>query len=310
MFVHYLIPFSTLLFRHVGRFLRWSQTGTVVAGSSSASSGSGSNQLNKPAFIYIDQNDTLFICDTENSRIQKYTRGAGVGITVADSSDGVNKPEGITFDKNGFMYVTGGTDHRVLRFAPPNFTPVTNVAGVSGSAGTSLNQLNKPLGLAVDNNLNLYIAERDGQRVMRWTQNATSGTIVVSPATATVFNGILPSLYASNQVYISSAQKYEVYLWTLGQSTPTVTLTQVNGSTTLNSPNGIKYDKYGNLYVVDRGTKRVVMYCANSTLGRVALNGGSSSPNLNSGYDVAFDSDVNMYVSDESTNQIIRYNRI
>ena len=207
------------------------------------------------------------------------------------------------------MYITGHDYSRVVRYTP-NFTNPTTVAGVAGSSGTALHLLTKPLGLAVDSSLNVYIAERDGERVVRWAPNAVNGTIVVDPPTGTKFYGLLLSLYSSNQVYVSSEEKDAVYLWTFGSSTPTVTLTAVNSSTNvLTNPRGIKYDSYGNLYVADRGNKRVVMYCNNSTTGRVAIT-GTGSPTLNTVMDVAFDSDQNLYVSDESLNQVYKYNRL
>lgn len=291
----------------LGLHLRWNQTGVIVAGSSA---GSAATQFDKPAFIYIDANDTMYVADHHNDRIQQWRRNAVTGVTVANSADGFIHPEGITFDKNGYMYATGHQEHNVVRMSP-DWTTSTNVAGIAGSPGTALNLLTKPLGLAVDNNLNLYIAERDGERIMKWAPNATSGTVVVNPAVSgTKFYGLLLSLYSSNQVYVSSEDKDAVYLWTFGLTTPTVTLTAVNDTpSVLTNPRGIKYDSYGNLFVADKGNKRVVMYCNNRTMGRTVVDTGTN-PALTTPLDVAFDSDLNMYVSDEGLHKVIRYNRI
>lgn len=276
-----------------------------------SSSGSALHELKKPAFISIDVNDTLYICDHDNDRIQQWMKNALSGVTVADAADGVSHPEGITFDGNGFMYVTGHADDRVLRFSP-NFAVATNVAGQLNSGGSSLNQLNKPMGLAVDQNLNLYVAERDGKRVMRWAPNATSGSVVISGAAISAeFYGLLLSRYSSNQAYVSSANKHAVYLWSFNSSIPDVTLTAVDiAPNQLNGPQGLKYDSSHNLYVADTGAKRVVMYCNNSTVGRVVINRNGTTPTLNKPLDIAFDSKMSLYVSDEGLHQVIRFDRV
>lgn len=290
-----------------GRHLVWNTSGVVVAGDGTA--GSGPNKLNKPEFIYIGSDDTLYICDHENDRVQRKRRNSSTIDTVTSSSVGISHPEGITFDRNGFMYVTGHDTAKVHRLNP-SFTTTTVVAG-QGGKGSALNEHKEPLGLAVDSNFNLYVGERINERIMQWAPNAIYGTIVVNPPSGTQLYGLLLSQNSADQVYVSSQEKNAVYLWTFHASSPNLTLTQVNGSqSALSSPRGIKYDSYGNLYVADKGNKRIVMYCVNSTDGRVVLDGKSSSPNLNTPHDIDFDSNLNLYVSDHGENQVVRFNRI
>ena len=249
----------------------------------------------------------MYVADHHNYRVQRWNRSATTGETVVFIGDvGLDHPEGITFDKNGYMYISGHNYERVIRY-PPNFTAGTNVAGQPGVGSAALTDLKKPLGLIVDDNLNLYVAERDNQRVMKWAPGASSGTIVV-PDTGKNFYGILLSLYNSNQVYVSSEEQKSVYLWTFNASAPAVTLTQVNGTpATLGAPRGIRYDKYGNLYVADRTQHRIVMYCVNSTIGRVVIGGTGSTPVLTEPYDVDFDSDLNLHVLDGAGDRAIKY---
>lgn len=276
----------------------------MVAGTGTG--GSAANQFADPGFFYIDANDNMYVADHHNYRVQRWNRSATTGETVVNIGTGTDHPEGITFDKNGYMYITGHNYERVIRY-PPNFSAGTNVAGQPGSGSTALPNLKSPLGLIVDDNLNIYIAERDNQRVMKWAPGASSGTIVV-PDTNKKFYGILLSLYNTNQVYVSSEDLGSVYLWTFNAGAPAVTLVQVNGTpTTLGAPRGIRYDTYGNLYVADRTEKRIVMYCVNSTIGRVVVGGTGSTPVLAGPYDVDFDSDLNLYVADGSGQRVVKY---
>lgn len=288
----------------LGRYLKWNQTGVIVAGTGTG--GSALNQFQEPGFIYITNNDTLYVCDHHNYRVQKWPKGATTGIRIVNT---VNKtfdhPEGITFDKNGYMYITGHDYQRVLRFFP-DFPNGTTVAGQAGTTGSTDYLLNDPLGMDVDDNLNLYIAERENKRVMKWAPSAASGTVMINAGLK--LYGLLLSLYTSNQVYVSSEDSNAVYLWTFGSTTPAVTLNIVNSSTTaLNKPRGIKYDIYGNLYVADKENDRVVMFCANRTVGRVVVGGGGTSGTLSKPVDVAFDSEMNLYVSDEGKQAVIKF---
>ncbi|CAF3359372.1 unnamed protein product, partial [Rotaria sp. Silwood2] len=290
----------------LGLSLRWNQTGTTVAG---GSSGSGANQFNKAAWVEIDENDTMYVADHHGYRVQKYVKGATSGVTVVDAIPTGDHPESITFDKDGYMYMAGHTNNRVIRY-PPNSGVGTNVAGRIGSSTTALTDLSDPLGMDLDDNLNLYIAERKNKRVVKWARNAAAGTIVIGPSSTSGFYGILLSLYSSNQAYVSSEETDSVYLWTFGASSPSVTLTQVNATTaTLNAPRGMEYDTYGNLYVVDRTNKRVVMYCVNSTVGKVVAQ-DSTQTSLDSPLDLAFDSDLNLYVVDDAAEKVVKYTKL
>lgn len=278
----------------------------MVAGT--GSSGSALNQFDDPACIEIDANDTMYICDHHNYRVQMWIKGATTGVTIIDTN-GVDHPEALTFDKNKFLYLTGHGEERVIRYTP-NFSTFTTVAGIAGSVSSALTHLDSPLGMDLDNNLNLYIADTKNERVVRWAPNATSGTVVIGGSGTPKFYGLLLSLYSNNKAYVSSQDAKAVYLWTFNAASPDVTLTQVNGTpTVLSDPRGIEYDTYGNLYVVDVSNKRVVMYCANSTLGRVAV-ADNAVTDLTKPYDVAFDSNLNMYVVDYSGQKVVRYNRL
>ena len=292
----------------LGQNLRWNQTGVIIAGT--GGSGSSSKQFSSPECIYIDANDTLYICDHFNDRIQMWTKGAVNGLTVVDASLQGDHPVALTFDKNGYLYISSHNNERVLRYNP-DFTNSTTVAGQNGVTSTALDALNYPIGVDVDENLNLYIADSRNRRVMKWEPNATSGTIVVGGASTPRFHGLLLSPYSSDAVYLSSETDDSVYLWTFGASAPSVTLTSVNSTTSsLNRPSGIKHDLYGNLYVADQGNERVVMYCANTTLGKVVVGDTGSTPALNKPIDVGLDSNLNLYVVDERDDIVVKYARL
>jgi sugar lactone lactonase YvrE len=263
--------------------------------------------------LYVDANGTLYVCDQQNNRVQMWTNGAVNGTTVAGDSTGtpgstsilLKQPSTLTFDDNGFLYVSDQQNNRVQRY-PPNSLNGTMVAGQGGGGSAALNDLRNPTGIDVDNNSNLYIADTNNNRLVVWAPNATTGTILISNNLISHVNGLLLVPGSSSQVYLSSQGPDAVYLWTFNVSTPNVTLTQVSGNpNNLNNANGIIVDPYGNLYVADTGNNRVVMYCVNSTVGIPVVN--SSTPVLKQPIGIAFDSNLNLYVATDQGDYVIRY---
>ena len=74
--------------------------------------------MNDPHDVYIDSNDTVYICDASNDRIcildSNGTLLRSFG-TKGNSPGQFNKPSGITVDKNGVIYVSDFYNDR-MRF--------------------------------------------------------------------------------------------------------------------------------------------------------------------------------------------------
>lgn len=94
-----------------------------------------------PAGIYIDKNDdSIYITDSMNNRIQKWSKNAKIGITVAGSyfvdtveNNGLlNKPTAVLVDEETEMiYITEGMKQRVQRWLI-NATEGETIVGRSG----------------------------------------------------------------------------------------------------------------------------------------------------------------------------------
>jgi len=288
--------------------------GAVVAGT--GNDATDSSGFKHASWFYIDANSTLYVCDQTNNRVQMWTNGSTYGVTVAGSSTDaqgtsstlLKQPFAVTFDDNGFMYVSDQKNNRVQRF-PPNSLNSTTVAGqADGSNPNGLSGLKNPSGIAVDDNLNLYIADIGNHQIVLWTPNATNGSILIANGNLDNVYGLLLVPGSSNQVYISAPNHNSVYLWTFNASNPNVTLTQVNDNpNTLANPSGIALDPYGNLYVADQGNNRAVMYCVNSTVGNTVVGDTGTTPALKQPLAIAFDSNLNMYVLIENGDSVVRY---
>ncbi|CAF1314049.1 unnamed protein product [Adineta ricciae] len=100
------------------------RTGVTVAGGNGA--GSGANQLNTPAGVFVSQKDgSVYVSDRTNHRIQKWLTNATSGVTVVGNMNGtsgnttftLNQPYTVVLDQNEtYMYIADFSNNRIQRY--------------------------------------------------------------------------------------------------------------------------------------------------------------------------------------------------
>ena len=147
---------------------------STLAGSGRAGSANGrgtSAQFDNPLGVAVDSSGHVYVADKSNHLIRKITP-EGLVSTLAGSSAGsvdgagiteaqFNYPYGVAVDADGHVYVADASNHRIRKITPEGL--VSTLAGSSeGSrdgAGTSA-QFNRPTGVAVDADGNVYVADQ------------------------------------------------------------------------------------------------------------------------------------------------------
>ncbi|CAF1124663.1 unnamed protein product [Adineta steineri] len=122
--MHSLLYVADAVNNRVQRFALGNLTGVTVAGGNGQ--GTASNQLNFPSAIHVSQVDnSYYICDYHNHRIQKWVIGATYGVTIAGSSTGVagsalnllNGPYDIWVDPNAtYVLISDANNCRVQKY--------------------------------------------------------------------------------------------------------------------------------------------------------------------------------------------------
>jgi sugar lactone lactonase YvrE len=161
------------------RIMKWPPNATVgilVAGTPGVS-GNSNQLLNNPYGLYLDEhNSYLYVADTGNNRIQRYTLGtAANGTTVAggngpgSNSNQLNGPHSVYVSmNNGDIYIADRVNNRIQRWSTGASSGVT-IAGVSGMNGVDASMLNSPVGVIMNmNETFLYVSDRDNNRVQRY----------------------------------------------------------------------------------------------------------------------------------------------
>ncbi|CAF2738609.1 unnamed protein product [Rotaria sp. Silwood2] len=104
------------------RVMKWeagAKQGIIVAGGQG--SGDALDQVFFPHEVVVDQLDTLYVADTRNDRIVRWLKGDTKGSVIAGGTRGsqsneLSFPRGLSFDRNGNLYVADLWNHRVQKF--------------------------------------------------------------------------------------------------------------------------------------------------------------------------------------------------
>jgi gliding motility-associated-like protein len=259
--------------------------GSTVAGGINVLSSSAKG-LDAPTSIFLDKDGNLYIADAFNNRIQKWGPNDTVGTTVAGgngqggAANQLILPNGVFVDAAGYIYVSDIGNNCIKRF-PPGSTSSTDGVTIAGIGDTQYNtgsgpgQLEGPLGVWVDKDGSLFIADQGNHRIQKYPPGATTGITVAGQGSGGPPGELNCPYYAfidnHGDMYISDACLNRVVKWVPGVDTAIV-VAGGNGfgdaPDQLFGPEGIFVDTAGNLYVADYMNNRVQEYRHHYTIGK------------------------------------------
>ncbi|CAF2862092.1 unnamed protein product [Rotaria sp. Silwood2] len=252
----------------------------------------------------------IFIAATVLSYVWNST-----GTTVAT----VINPSALALDSSGALYVVESSQNRVQKYIIGMSNSTTVAGQASAVSGSTSDFLHAPTDIAIDSSNNVYVVDKENNRVQLWASGASNGTTVAGIGGAGTAANQLNYPYnmardsSTGTLYISDNGNNRVMKYLSGGSSGTVVAGgngYGTGGNQLISPSGIYFDSSSNSLVIanylGHNIVRWVLGASNWTLiaGSTTGTAGSSSTMLDHPTGLTLDSMGNIYVADTVNNRI------
>jgi len=135
-------------------------------------------KFKSPRGVAVDSSGNVYVADADNNRIRKITPAGEVttlaGTDTRGHADGTgstaqfNKPSGVAVDSSGNVYVADSNNHRIRKITPERevSTLTGSTEGFADGTGTAA-LFDSPYGVAVDSSGNVYVADRENNRIRK-----------------------------------------------------------------------------------------------------------------------------------------------
>ena len=158
---------------------------TIVAGTDVE--GSQSDMLNNPHGIFVDINLDLYVADWGNHRIQLFRRNQRNGTTVAGKGSTkititLFSPTSVVLDGDRHLFIVDQRNHRIIGSDENGFRCIF---ACSGEQGSTNEKLSFPQTMSFDSYGNIYVTDRDNNRVQKIIKNNICGKQILFDKTFT-----------------------------------------------------------------------------------------------------------------------------
>ncbi len=273
--------------------------------------GTGDGEFTSPMGLAVDNAGNLYVMDMGNSRVQKFNSSGAFVSKWGTSGSGegqFNGSWGIAIDSQGNnIYVADTLNQRIQKFSYKN-TPDPPPAFVSEWKNPNTAEKYEPMGLAVDNSDNLFVAVYH-DRIQKFGSNGSLITTWGGSGTVNgKFNGIWGiGLDRTGNVYVPD--DYNNRIQKFSNSGAFISTWGSYGSYggKFNSPYDVAVDSYGYIYVSDFYNHRIQKL---SSTGAYITEWGSEGSGEGEFYGVsgiAIDSSGNIYVAEMWNNRIQKF---
>jgi sugar lactone lactonase YvrE len=320
--------------------LGWQAHVTTVAGDGTPAFRDGKPaSFAEPFGIVVAPDGTVYVSDAgESNRIRKIAPDGSVS-TFAGATEGFadgpggqaafNTPSGLALDSLGNLYVADTSNHRIRKVTPQG--SVLTIAG-DGNAGyldgpAAQARFDGPVGVAVDGNGNVYVADTYNDRIRKISVDGQVSTIAGpgslpsakpgyadGPAGSALFDTpCAVAVAADGTLIVADTGNNRLRKITLQGEVTTLPVNFPNdvNPADLRKPLGLAITRDGFLYVTELDRSRIVQLSPDGSARVIAggnpgfENGDSRSARFNQTAGIALDQAGNLYVAD-SANYFVR----
>ncbi len=284
------------------------------------SSGDQPGQFSAPRGLAVSPDGTLYVADSRNHRIQRFSAGGdfmqawgGFGDQTQGSVPGglFNEPWGVAVGPDGSVFVTDTWNHRIQKFnANGEFISMWGYFG----QGENLNALWGPRGIAVDSKGNVFVADTGNKRIVVYASDGT-------PITSFGEYGLGPGQFdepvgvaidQNGYIYVTDTWNQRIQVFTpdiTGTEYTLITSWEIAGwyGQSLENKPFITIGKDGSVFVTDPELYRVLQFSATGEFVRTWGDYSTETDGIGLAAGIASDPGGGIYVSDALNNRILHY---
>jgi hypothetical protein len=202
--------------------------------------------------IYIDNGN-------RNHQVNKWISSTNILVTVMRVDAYC---AGLFVDSNDTLYCSMSREQKVMKTWLNDEAMTSTIAAGTGKEGSASNELNDPLGIFVDINFDLYVADCRNNRIQLFQLGQLYGKTIIGEGSLDTINQLnCPSaiiLDAEKNLFISDQDKHRIV--TLGPNGFQCLIGCNKESSEFKQPLRpltLSFDRFGNLYVMDLSEDRI-----------------------------------------------------
>jgi sugar lactone lactonase YvrE len=251
----------------------------------------GTTTIHSPTQIAIDNLGNLYVTGYRDGKLWRVLSGSTISYNFSTVSPPPASVAGVAIDNLGVVYVSDPTASRIYSIFLDGTASLVSLSGLTPG-------LNTPVGLAVDRDANLYIADTGNHRVVKVT--AVDGVSVVNTGSYTIGDGMTGvAVDLTGTLYIADFANSRIIKVTPGGDASLLTVSGITPA--LGAPRGVAVDAAGNLYISDYDNNRIVRVTTTGVASVIPTGGYT----LAQPYSVTVDQHGKLYIPDWTNDRIV-----
>lgn len=211
--------------------------------------------------IFVTSNGDIYTGEAiQQLRIRQWTLNTNISSIVA-YADG--RCYGLFVDLNNTIYFSIRNEHKVMSRPLTTLSNALTIVAGTGCIGNTLTTLNRPHGIFVDDNFDLYVTDTSNNRIQLFRSGSRNGTTVAGNGSINVTISLnIPMgviLDADKYLFIVDTGNHRIIGSGSNGFRCIVGCSNSAGSASnqFSNPRTIAFDSFGNLFVVDADNSRI-----------------------------------------------------